>query len=76
MLKPLVKPRLTGATMSHAQCAGTDFTGADLSDAEREGNTYEDRHSNPTDDRYGPLNPLAESLVKTAMLHKGFRQRR
>ncbi len=47
-----------------------------LSDAEREGHLYEDRPSNPTDDRYGPLNPLAESLVKTAMLHKGFRQRR
>jgi uncharacterized protein YjbI with pentapeptide repeats len=28
--------RLNGATMSHAQCEGSDFTGADLSDAQLE----------------------------------------
>jgi serine/threonine protein kinase len=33
------------------------------------------RLSNPPDDRYGPLNPLAESLVKGALVTKGFRRR-
>ncbi len=32
-----------------------------------------DRASNPPDDRYGPLNPLAESLVKRTLARKGFR---
>lgn len=31
------------------------------------------RPSNPPDDRYGPLNPLAESLVKKTLARKGFR---
>lgn len=34
-----------------------------------------DRPSNPPDDAYGPLNPLAESLVKNALVAKGFRKR-
>lgn len=31
------------------------------------------RPSNPPDDRYGPLNPLAESLVKKTLARKGFK---
>ncbi len=31
------------------------------------------RLSNPPDDRYGPLNPLAENLVKRTLARKGFR---
>jgi eukaryotic-like serine/threonine-protein kinase len=31
------------------------------------------RASNPPDDRYGPLNPLAESLVKRTLVRKGFK---
>lgn len=34
---------------------------------------HEDRPSSPPDDRYGPLNPLAESLVKNALAKRGFR---
>ena len=37
---------------------------------------YEDRPSNPIDDRYGPLNPLAESLVNHTLVKKGFRRGR
>jgi eukaryotic-like serine/threonine-protein kinase len=40
----------------------------------RAGALYEDRPSNPIDDRYGPLNPLAESLVKNTLVKKGFRR--
>jgi len=32
------------------------------------------RVTNPPDDRYGPLNPLAEGLVKNALRGKGFRE--
>jgi serine/threonine-protein kinase len=33
----------------------------------------ESRASNPPDDRYGPLNPLAESLVRHTLARKGFK---
>ncbi|MFO0549633.1 MAG: serine/threonine-protein kinase [Polyangiaceae bacterium] len=35
----------------------------------------DERLSNPPDDRYGPLNPLTESLVKNALVAKGFRSK-
>jgi serine/threonine protein kinase len=34
------------------------------------------RPSNPPGDRYGPLNPLADSLVRTALVSKGFREKK
>lgn len=36
----------------------------------------EGRPTNPPDDSYGPLNPLAESLVKNALVPKGFRRQK
>jgi serine/threonine-protein kinase len=50
----------------------------DLSSIERTAWTepIEGRVTNPPDDAYGPLNPLAESLVKNALVPKGFRTRR
>ncbi len=37
---------------------------------------FEDRPSNPIDDRYGPLNPLAESMFRNALAKKGFRPKK
>ena len=39
-----------------------------------EDSPFEDRPSNPIDDRYGPLNPLAERLVNSTLVKKGFRR--
>jgi len=44
-----------------------------LSDIARGESHHPVQLSNPPDDRYGPLNPLAESLVKGALVNKGFR---
>jgi serine/threonine protein kinase len=46
-----------------------------LSASERGESIFPVRLSNPPDDRYGPLNPLAESLVKGALVSKGFRRK-
>lgn len=54
----------------------------ELDDIELEGTPppselpMQSRPSNPPGDRYGPLNPLAESLVKTALVSKGFREKK
>jgi eukaryotic-like serine/threonine-protein kinase len=46
-----------------------------LSASKRGESIFPVRLSNPPDDRYGPLNPLAESLVKGALVTKGFRRK-
>lgn len=54
----------------------------DLAGIEAEGTVVQSagslqpRPSNPPGDRYGPLNPLAESLVRTAIQSKGFREKK
>jgi serine/threonine-protein kinase len=53
---------------------GRELLALSVADGAQE-SLYEDRPSNPIDDRYGPLNPLAERLVEHALVKKGFRRR-
>lgn len=76
-LEALVLRMLRKRPEARPQSAREVLDALDAMDAvgERSDGAY-DRPSNPIDDRYGPLNPLAEGLFKNALAKKGFRPKR